>query len=137
MPIDIPGTATYTNGVYQKPASKDTGDIWTDVIESFIERIATHSHSGADSKKISLNIAKLPQDITAGIDFTWNNLGNDVYEASIDLLAPATYDLNIRKYYYLDGADYVEFYPTVEKVDSDTILLRSNKNGFDLRIIHV
>lgn len=137
MPQDITGTENFTSGVYEKPSSKDTGDIWTDIIETFMDRMANHSHSGADSKKITLNIAKLVQDLTSGVDFTWSDLGDDVYEATIDFTSPATYDDNIRKYYYLDGANYVEFYPTVEKVDSDTIKLRSNKNGFDLRIVHV
>ena len=137
MPIDITGTETFTKGAYQKPASKDTGDVWTDVIEEALERLANHSHSGAHSKKITLNIEKEVQLLSNGVDISYVDTGYNVYEIEFDLPLVADYDSNIRKYYYLDGAEYKEFFPTTEKVSSSRMKLRTSKNGFDLKIIYV
>lgn len=138
MAEDIIGTEAFTNGALQKPSPKDQGDVVYDTMESFMERLATHTHQGADSEKISLNFTKEFQDLTVGVDLTWTDLGNSNYRASIAIPAPATYDGNLRQFFYKPnaGGNYKEIKPSIEKIDATNFYVFANDNTIDLRIVY-
>lgn len=119
MAKDIPGTETYSNGPLQIPEDSDLGNVVFSIMESYMERVATHTHSGADSSKISLNIEKDFTLFTLGVNLFWTDLGNNVHRAQLPTPLGGSVDGNIRRFYYDDGATLVEFFPTVEKIDAD------------------
>ena len=49
---------------YLNRSDEDQGpnDVFA-IVELFMERLATHSHTGADSKEISVNFSKWTQDL--------------------------------------------------------------------------
>ena len=49
MAQDIDGTGDLTNGAYQKPTATDSGSTVFSILESFMERMASHKHEGTDS----------------------------------------------------------------------------------------
>lgn len=136
MPIDIVGTEDYTDGPYELPVSPDQGNDVFSVLEDFMNRMAVHNHDGSNSKEISLNIDKDITVFLTGVDITWNVLGNGNYRALFTMPVSATFDGNIRKFYYKIGAsDYKEFYPTVEKVSASTYYIYSNDNTIDVKVV--
>jgi hypothetical protein len=137
MPIEISGTSGFTNGPYEKPADKEKGNDVFETIEEFMERMATHSHSGADSNEISLNIAKDLEEFINGVSLTWNLLGESMYRASIAVPVATTYDASIRKFLFKDAehTEWTEFYPTVEKIDDNNFYVYSNDNTMDIKVV--
>jgi hypothetical protein len=135
MAEDITGTEGYTNGPIQKPSDNDVGNDVFNVLETFMDRLATHSHSGADSQKITLNIEKDFTTFTVGVDLFWTDLGNDVYRGQLTVPAGADVDNNIRRFYYNDGTTWREFFPTVEKIDSTNYYIYSNDNTINVRVV--
>jgi len=135
MANDITGTEDYTNGPYQTPEDTETGNTVFSILQDFMERMATHQHTGADSKEISLNIAKDVEDFTLGVDYSWTDLGNGVYRAQIPVPGTTTYDASIRKFFFDDGGDFNEFYPTVEKIDANNYYVYTNDDTLVLRVI--
>jgi hypothetical protein len=130
----INGTENFTNGAYEIPDDKETGAPVFDKLEEFMERMATHTHSGADSNTITLNIAKGVQSLQAGVDFSWNPVSPGRYRALVDVIAGSTFEDNVRTYYYQIGSgEPREFYPTVEKHPTVTTqyYLYSNVNVID------
>lgn len=132
MPIDIAGTEAFTDGPYQKPATNDKGQTVFDVLEEFMERMANHSHSGADSREISLNIAKDVSSFQSGVNLLWTLVSTDNYRAELTVAGGALYDQTIRKFYLSDGT---EFYPTVERIDATTYYIYSNDNTLNIKVI--
>lgn len=137
MPQDITGTENFTGGAYQKPVAKDTGDVVATTLDDLFDRITNHNHTGQDSKAITLNITKEVQDLVATVDFNWIDQGNDVHRAQIALPAVATVDDNMRNFFYVNGGEYVRFYPTVEKIDNTNMYVYSNDNTIDMRIVYL
>lgn len=135
MPQDITGTETFTNGVYRRPSDGDKGDDIFDVLETFMERIANHSHSGADSRPITLNIQKDIDDFVSGTTIFWSDQGNDVWRAQIAVPSGTTYDASIRKFYLKRGGEFVEFYPTTEKIDAQNMYVFANEALAELRVV--
>ena len=58
MPENITGTENFTSGPIQKPATNESGNDVFSVIETFMERLSNHQHTGAHSKEINVNIDK-------------------------------------------------------------------------------
>ena len=135
MPRDITGTETYTNGPYEIPQDSDVGNTVFQILEEYMERMATHSHSGSDSKKISLNIEKDFQTFTVGVDLFWSDQGNNVYRAQLDTPVAGSVDGNIRRFYFSDGTTWREFFPTVEKIDNDSYYIYTNDNTINVRVV--
>ena len=119
MATDIVGTGTYTNGPYSKPTSGDAGnDVFTR-LEEFMDRMAIHSHSGADSGKINLNIAKDITDLTVGVTLIWTDLGNNLYRADVAVPVATTFDASIRHFFRRVGAARNPIFPDVVRVDNN------------------
>jgi hypothetical protein len=139
MARDIVGTDTYGGGAYQIPEDTDKGNDVFSVLETYLERMATHTHGGTDSTPISLNIEKDIELFVAGSTISWNNEGNDVYKSS-SLETPAaggvsSVDDNIRKFYYTDGTTWREFFPTVEKQDSTHYFIYASTPLAQVRVV--
>lgn len=148
MATNIAGTEIFTNGPYQKPEAGDAGDEWATVLEGLIDRITTHSHQGADSKTLTLNISRDTQDLSTAGTLTWTPIlegpATTGYESNtIDMTqaAPsglATFDGNTRHFYKLTtGGYYVEFYPTIEKITATTYKIITNEAIATIRIIYI
>ena len=136
MPRNIAGTESFTGGPYQLPENGDRGeaDVF-DILEQALERLANHSHSGVDSNSISLNIEKDIEAFTIGTNLSWVLQTFDTYRAQLDVPAGTTFDTSIRKYFFSDGADWVEFYPEVEKIDDNNYYIYANDNTINIRVI--
>lgn len=135
MPQDIVGTEGFTNGVYTRLKDGDRGDDIFDTLEVFMERMATHTHSGADSSSISLNIEKDITELVQGVTLFWTDLGDNNFVATIPVAAGAAYDTSIRKYFLQTAGGYTEFYPTIEKVDAQNYLLYANEALSPIRVV--
>jgi len=75
MAQDINGTGNLTNGAYEKPTATDSGSTVFSILESFMERMASHRHDGTDSLLINKKIDKTSYSIGAesGSDDTEGN----------------------------------------------------------------
>lgn len=136
MPQIVSGTESFTGGAYEIPATNDKGDTVFSLLETVLERLATHSHSGEDSNKISLNIEKDIEDLQAGVGLLWSDLGNENYRATLSVPSGTTYDTSVRKFYLHDGnGNFAEFYPTVEKIDNNQYYLYANEQLSNLRVV--
>jgi hypothetical protein len=135
MARNVTGTETYTNGPYVRPSNNDKGDVVFPLLESIIERLATHSHSGADSNRISLNIEKDVEDLIGGVTLLWVDQGNDTFRAPVAVPAGASYAGSIRKFYLKRAGNFVEFYPTTEYVDDNNYFVIANEALTDLRVV--
>lgn len=136
MSTDITGTETFTNGPYQVPTDTDVGNDVFSLLEEYMERMATHSHGGADSKKITLNIEKDIHNFVRTVDLAWNIEGNDTYKAVFPTAELKDFDDTIRRFYYsTDLTNWIEFYPTIEKIDSTSYHLYANANDIDVRVV--
>lgn len=138
MAEDITGTEAFTNGAYQKPEDKDRGNDVFSVLEAFMDRMAAHSHTGADSKEISLNIEKNIATFVNGVDHTWASVSDGLYRAQLPVVVGVDYDLTIRKFFYKSGVgadDYVEFFPKVERIDDSNYYIYSNDNALSLKVV--
>jgi len=126
MPI-IDGTENFTNGPYEIPDSKETGNSVFDKLEEFMERMATHTHNGSDSNSITLNISKAIQDLENTVDFTWTLVSPGRYRALVDVAVGSTFDDNVRTYYYrVAGGPPQQFYPTIERQSNTQYYLYTN-----------
>jgi hypothetical protein len=135
MAQDIPGTNILTNGPYQIPSPKEKGNDIADIIEGFFERMANHSHTGADSKSISLNFTKEVQSLLIGTNLSWVAQSNGSYRAQVTLPVVATND-NMRRFFYEDGGNYIEFFPTQEPIDATNYYIFSNDNTINVRVVY-
>jgi len=136
MPIDIVGTELYSGGAIEKPLNKDQGNDVFATLEAFMERLATHDHTGQDSKVISLNISKDIELFQVGINLTWTAQGDDIYRATVPVPVATTYDASIRKFLFDDGAgNFAEFYPRVEKIDANNYYVYVNDNTLDITVV--
>ena len=140
----IEGTEKFTNGAYEIPDAKETGNSVFDKLEEFMERMAKHQHLGADSNTISLNIQKAVQELEAnGVDFTWTLVSAGKYRALVDVAAGSTFDDNVRTYYYREGSgEPKEFYPTIEKLNDSQYYVLANvamigANHVNLKVVTI
>lgn len=139
MPTNIVGTESYTNGPIEKPIDGDTGDVWADVIETFMDKLANHGHTGADSKTISLNIDKDIEEFEAGVDITWTSEGDGQYSAALTTASGSEFDTHTRTYYLgtAGGTDWRKVHLEDERVTATTYKVYSNDNTIDLRVVTI
>lgn len=135
----IVGTEGFTNGGYDLPDSKEQGNPVFDKLEAFMERMATHTHTGADSNSITLNIAKGVQNLTNIVDFTWDVvLGYpNKYRASVPVAVGSTFDDNVRTFYYMEAGFPKIFYPTIERIDNMNYYIISSDNTIDIKVVTI
>ena len=141
MAQDIDGTSGLTNGAYQKPTSVDNGTEFSAIVSDFMERMAVHTHSGANALPAVLpssakeTTAKVPGDFSAVA-------GKGLYTTTITLSNIDARDKNLGWYYNLTPADdtpanWKQFYPEVSVDATGKILtLTVNRNDFaQIRVI--
>lgn len=134
----IVGTENYSNGGYIIPTDDDTGNSVFADLEVLLERISTHSHTGADSKSISLNFTKIPEEYIITTHIIWTIVANGVYRALVTIRdTTPTFDDNLRTMYYKIGAgDWIEWNPRIERVTNTTFYVYSNDNTINLRAVY-
>ena len=138
MSRNVQNTENYTGGPYVLPSNGDRGEAEVfDVLETFLERLATHSHTGQDSTSLTLNIEKDIAEFTNGVDLSWILVSTDRFRAEIVVAENKSYDETIRKYFVLDPLtnEYKEWYPEVEKATNTSYYIYTNDNTISLRII--
>ena len=134
----VTGTSLYGNGSYIMPTDDDVGNDVFALLETYLERLALHDHTGDDSISISLNFTKISEDYVVGVALTWSLVADGVYRAlvSISDLTP-TYDGNLRTMFYqVGGGDWIGFNPRVERVSNTTYYVYSNDNTMNLRTVY-
>ena len=127
------------NGVsnkYSLPTAQDRGAIVWDALEDFIERMASHTHTGVDSPEISLNISKQIDEYESGTDFNWVEIGDSGnFTATFNLAANVNLTSNIHRFFNRRSGEssYTEFYPRLEIIStaSKTIKIYSNRSDID------
>jgi len=128
MPDNIAGTTGFTGGAYQKPSTKDSGsDVFT-TLESFMTRIAAHTHDGVDSELINRTVTKSAYTNTGTLSFAVESVTGQSYtnitigsSHTINKGGAATVANNNKYsfYYYADevvdggggGPGWVRFHP--------------------------
>ena len=154
MSTDVVGTENFGNGPYKKPEAGDAGDEWATILESLIDRITTHSHSGSDSKTLTLNISRDTQGLTspaltwtaldkngilvAGLEATVSYRSNPIDIAAALPSGTGTFDGNTRHFYKLnDAGEYLEFFPTINKLSATTFEIYTNEAIPTIRIVYI
>lgn len=123
----ISGTEKYGTGKeYVKPSSGDDGVTWASLIETFMERMALHTHDGSDSESIAFNIAKA-ETLIPTLNMTLVAGRPGVYESAVINFEPNVGADNVMKFYELNGSYYQEFFPTVEILSNTTFQIKTNK----------
>lgn len=136
----IAGTENFGNGAYIMPTDDDTGNSVFADLETMLERLATHSHTGFDSKSISLNFTKLVEEYLFTGGLTWVSVGNGIYRATIVINSiDANYYDNLRTIFYKDAStnfQWEEFNPRTELISANSYYIYSNDNGIELRTVY-
>lgn len=136
----ISGTENYGNGAYIIPTDDDTGNSVFADLEVMFERLATHSHTGADSASISLNFTKITEDYLKSAGLLWVSIGDGLFRAIVNIVDPTpTYDVNLRTLFYRSAATgflWEGFAPRVEKISSSSYYVYSNDDSIDLRTVY-
>lgn len=136
----ISGTENYGNGAYIIPTDDDTGNSVFADLEVMFERLATHSHTGADSASISLNFTKIAENYIRGAALTWISIGDGLFRAVVNIDDPTpTYDANLRTLFYRSTATgflWEVFAPRTEKITDSSYYVYSNDNQIDLRTVY-
>ena len=145
MPENITGTTGFTKGAIQKPSSKDSGSTVFNTLETFMTRLATHTHDGADSEIISRTVSKT-EYTKAAATANWSSVdsttGNKYLEVTITTVAHkannggagsnpanATYSF----WYYKDvigsansGPGWTQFHPEMEWTEHGIMKISTN-----------
>jgi len=136
-------TINFGTGSYEVPDTLDQGDALFTILDDIFARLINHSHTGVDSKSITLNISKDVTDFIKDTHIVWNahlsgTTSYGMFKATMTLPSGATYEGNIRRYFYQDSVllgNWKEFYPTTEKIDATTYYLFSNDNNLNIRVV--
>jgi len=139
----MPKTINFGTGSYQVPDTLDQGDALFSLLDTMFSRLINHSHTGADSKSISLNISKDVSDFIKNTHITWNShlagaTSYGMFKAVLTMPAGATYEGNIRRYFYQDSTlvgSWKEFSPRTEKIDANTYYVFSNDSNLNIRVV--
>lgn len=134
----VTGTSNLGNGSYIMPTDDDVGNDVFALLETYLERLAVHDHTGDDSVSISLNFSKISEDYISGVSLTWTSIGNGIYRALVTIqdITPK-FDGNLRTMFYQIGAgDWIGFAPRVERVTNTTYYVYSNDNSLNLRTVY-
>lgn len=139
----MPKTINFGTGSYQVPDTLDQGNDLFTLLDDMFVRLINHSHTGVDSKSISLNISKDTTDFIKNTHITWNNhlagaASYNMFKATLTMPGGATYEGNIRRYFYQDSVllgAWKEFYPSTEKIDANTYYIFSNDDNINIRVV--
>ena len=133
MATEIPNTSSYNGGAYYLPDSNDSGSPLFDILEDFITRIATHNHSGDDSKVITAQFEKSYQEFTSGVNYTWAEIGSTGRYYCAITLTGNEIDTHERQFYMStdNGSTYKQSMPSWEKISSNQIKIYSIDNTID------
>lgn len=143
----VEGTDDYSNGAYEIPDSSSNGAQVSKLTNDAIIRLATHTHSGADSAGASLPSKVTKYYPAIGLTFIAN--GNGLWTVELDLLittpaSPSTLTTlsNTLNYYAkptsagTDDSDYSRIYPTETFTDAGTsVTLTVNATDLDIKVI--
>ena len=128
MPTNIPNTN------YQVPSAGDDGESWAAVIEDFMERMAIHNHQDTNSQPLTISVDSLFELTPAPLTYTLDPIAGEYVSNVIDL-APDGYDLGSnRKFFYRDGTNYLEFFPTINVITNTTFTISTNEQLPDIKI---
>ena len=140
MAQDIDGTSGLTNGAYQKPTSVDNGTKFSAIVVDFMERMAIHTHSGANA--LTATLPSSAKETTAKVSGDFSAVsGKGLFTTTITLLNLDARNSNIGYYYNLTPADdtpanWIQFYPDVS-VDATGKILTLTVNRNDIAQIRV
>jgi len=139
MATTIPGTELFTGGAFELPDPGEDGLSWALVLEDFIRRLATHTHNGVSSADIVININKIEQlspTIIPAMTFS-ETLPNSGVFISTDIPIPGgALITSLRRFYYLDGPDYTEFYPTNIYVSAGIYRIQTNQPIGNFKVLY-
>ena len=115
---------------YYKPDTGENGTIFCPLLSDNWERIADHSHDGADSVKlVSSAISTSSSSAPAG---SWAVDGAR-YKQSVAL--PTGYKYDTSTLVVMDSTTGERFYTTIEKVDADNFYIYTNDNSLTFLIL--
>ena len=128
---------------YQIPTKEDDGDEWGAILESFMERMANHVHTGTDSASLTESVEK---DTVFYDKSLWiaNTGTKEGYHMDIQLPADAQLrNKKVRDFKLTDGTTdnggwfqagtkLVEFSPSIEWTSDNTVTIYSNDNSMSL-----
>ena len=141
MAKDIPNTSDLTNGAYEQPTGVDNGPAFSKIVTDFMKRMATHTHTGADSKA-----ASLPQKISEiflASTLTFTQDSSSKRYSTVLVFSSIDISNNNAQFYYKETADasvessWIRFYPSeLRAYDGTSITLQGlSRNDIDIRVI--
>lgn len=132
----INGTEKYGVGKeYLKPDAGDDGETWATVIETFMERIATHTHNGQDSESIVITVNKnIPPDLSF-LEAEYSTPIAGVFRTpTIPYPNGADRD-SVKQFFEVVGSSIIEVQPTVTEV-SGGYNLELNSKLLNIRVYY-
>ncbi len=120
---------TLTKG-FKKPEAGDKGIIFFPAMEDNIQQMNEHTHNGVDSQTIGPGA--LVSEIVVLVAANWVAQGGGTFRQLVTCPGSLTYD-NTSKEYRL-ASDSSPFFPTVEKVSSNTFYIYVNDNTINVNV---
>lgn len=121
---------------YYKPSALDNGVEYAATIETFMEKMANHTHNGDTSSEIVLSLEKQSINYVSGVDISWVPVADGIHKAIITM-SNSNYDDNVRLFFTKIGGNWIPFNPKTEKINASTYYIYSNQPTQDLRVVTI
>jgi len=138
MAKNVDGTSGYSNGPYEVPTGIDNGNDFSSIVTTAIKRLATHTHTNADSAQAALP-TKLEQKFEKAT-LLFNVLGG-LFTVTLIMTQITTVLKDLAYFYKLDAvadtpANWVRFYPTeLHNINPNAVSITVNRDDIDIKVI--
>jgi len=128
---------------YQVPTKTDDGDEWGEIVETFMERMANHSHSGTDSNELTTKITKNTQTFLATEWQADSRVNKEGFEMTVSCYPTTDIDSGHKRDFYLVDDNSIErilIIPTIVWSGSvgqpkDQMTVYTNRDDLNLRVV--
>lgn len=125
---------TLTYGL-KKPQTGDKGSTFFPALEDNIDLLDSHDHDGVNSAKLqSSSVNAISQTVASG---SWADQGGGIHRALVTMPSPLEFDTCTMNFEIASGADIgARFFPSYEKVSTNTFYVYINDNSVDIKVIY-
>lgn len=123
---------TLSNG-YLLPETGDRGNVFFPSLESNIQRLNDHNHSGSDSEKLTIEALEGLTDTTSLVPANWVLQANGIYRAPVTIPGNRLFDtttISLR-------ANNKTLYGDVEKVTGNTFYVYVNDPSLSVTVLYI
>lgn len=123
---------TLSNG-YLLPETGDRGNVFFPALESNIQRVNDHNHTGSDSEKLTPEAFEGIVDTTSLIPANWSLHTNGLYRAAVTMPGNKLFDttsINLR-------LNNKPIYGDIEKITNNTFYVYVNDPSISVTVLYL